>query len=181
MGASDRNVDQLQDERGFGASAASSLYTPWQTLQALASETGQAVRQTFSDSGVSTSGHVQQGQQIHASPTQYTPADQLYEPQALLDSREVRSVQSVTAAPSRDHDSETVQAEIARVNSKMLSTDAATEVILRFNFLSGRESRVGFTLSCILRDCFAMYADAPSFFRLPCCAWSCQFLWELQC
>ena len=177
---SNQDVDQLQDERGFGASAASSLYMPWQTLQVLATETGQAVRDTFSESRVSTSGHVQQGQPTHALPAHHT-TDQSYEPQALLDSCEVGTVHLVTDAPIRDHDNETVQAEIARVNSKMLSADAATEVILRFNFLSGRESRVGFTVRSGLQVWSVMYADATNFCRLHCCALWCQYLWALQC
>ena len=65
------SVSQLQhDGDSGGSNTASPLYLPWQTISVLASETGQAVRQTFSDSGICTSGHVQQGLQYHVSPSE---------------------------------------------------------------------------------------------------------------
>lgn len=140
------DADRVQLEQGFGTSTASLLYMPWQTLQALATETGQAVRQTFTDSGFSTTGHVQQGVQTHASPLYHRRQDQSREPQVLLDSGQVSVTPwHITDAPVSATDvQDAVHAETKRVERKMLSTDAATEVILRFNFLSGRESRVSF-------------------------------------
>lgn len=116
------------------------LYVPWQTISALASETGQAVRQTFSDSGIGTSGHVQQGVQYHVSPNEHSDhSPQLQE--SLLDSGQANwKGENASAA---DDIGEAVQAEVQRVQTKMMSTNAATQVILRFNFMGGRESKVG--------------------------------------
>ena len=123
---------------------ASSLYMPWQALSVLASETGQAVRQTFTESGVSTSGHVEQGPKYHTSAMPVQDTDQLNEPQlqeALLDSSQVQW--NVEEPPTSVSDTrEIFKAEIGRVQRKLLSTDAATEVTLRFNFMGGRESKV---------------------------------------
>ncbi|KAL3143145.1 hypothetical protein ABBQ38_003414 [Trebouxia sp. C0009 RCD-2024] len=104
-------------------------------MSALASETGQAVKQTFSDSSISTSGHVQQGRQYHVSSNDHSDlphngqADQLVE----------------DIPPSSSPDPKAVQAEIQRVKRKLVSTDAATEVVLRFNFMGSKESKI-FTL-----------------------------------
>ena len=46
-------------------------------------------------------------------------------------------------------ESEAVQAEIDRVQRKVLSRDAATEVILRFNFMTGPEARVTRRACCL--------------------------------
>jgi len=62
----------------------------------------------------------------------------------LLDSGQVGAVQSEAIHPAASGrvDDEKVQADIKPVERKLISTDAATEVILRFNFMSARESRV---------------------------------------
>ena len=132
---------QLQGDREVGVSITDSpLYVPWQTISTLASETGQAVRQTFSDSGIGTSGHVQQGIQYHVSPSEHSdhsPQSQ----ESLLDSGQANWKGETASAD--DDMGEAVQAEVQRVQTKMMSSNAATEVILRFNFMGGRESRVG--------------------------------------
>lgn len=131
---------QRDDNDVTPGSAGNPLYTPWQTLSALANETGQAVKHTFTDSGVGTGGHVQQSAVHHTSPDVQADAAQSAVP-ALnnvtgpVDANEVPST-------SGRVDPEAVQAEIGRVESKMISMDAAKEVVLRFNFLSGLESRV---------------------------------------
>lgn len=133
---------QCSSDRELGATnVTSSPYTPWQALSVLASETGQAVRQTFTDSGVSTSGHVQQGPKYHTSSIATKGTDQSNEPQASVDSGQVqRSVEQ--ASKSCSIDCKVLNAEIGRVQRKLLSTDPATEVILRFNFMGGPESKV---------------------------------------
>ena len=125
------------------SSAAGALYVPWQTLSALANETGQAVRQTFTDASVSTSGHVQESVRHHAAPNGHTE-DFLAESEILLDSGQIDPAEwhAKDSAAFSQVDPEAVQADIRKVERKMLSTDAATEVILRFNFMSGLESRV---------------------------------------
>ena len=133
-------ISQLQNDGHDGAlNTASPLYLPWQTISVLASETGQAVRQTFSDSGIGTNGHVQQGLQYHVSPSERAEhLPQLQE--SLFDSVQADWKDEETAAPIIDR--EAVQADVQRVQTKMVSTNAATEVILRFNFMGGRESKV---------------------------------------
>jgi len=114
------------------ADDAEPVYTPWQTLSALAAETGQAVRQKFSESGVDTTGHVQER------------CDQWRQPETLPAHVEVCTAPwrgKGSSHPGRV-DSEAVQIEMNRVQQKIMSTDAATEVILRFNFMGGRESKV---------------------------------------
>lgn len=136
-----RDASELQDDIKSGVeNAAGRLYVPWQTISALASETGQAVRQTFSDSAISTSGHVQQGLQYHVSPSEkcyHTP--RLNE--ALPDTGQ--AARKVEDAPASGVvNCEAVQADIQRVKQKLVSTDAATEVVLRFNFMGSKESKV---------------------------------------
>ena len=131
---------QLQHAGDDGASnTASPLYLPWQTISVSASETGQAVRQTFSDSGIGTSGHVQQGLQYHVSSSERS--DHLPQSQeSLFDSGQADWKDEETAAAVIAR--EAVQADVQRVQTKMVSTNAATEVSLRFNFMGGRESQV---------------------------------------
>ena len=153
-------------EVGVSSAAAGPLYVPWQTISALASETGQAVRQTFSDTGIGTSGHVQQGMQYHVSPSEHSDHSLSISPKSqvsLLDSVQANwkakplpqlqgsmvdsgqadwKVEDIPAAD--DVGREAVQAEVQRVQTKMVSTNAATEVVLRFNYMGGRESKVGY-------------------------------------
>ena len=126
------------------ADDAEPVYTPWQTLSALAAETGQAVRQTFSESGVDTTGHVQQGVQQNTATNGDAPCDQWRQPETLPAHVEVSTAPwrgKGLSHPGRV-DSEAVQIEMNRVQQKIMSTDAATEVILLFNFMGGRESKV---------------------------------------
>ena len=135
----------MHDDRELGASnTAGALYMPWQTLSAWANETGQAVRQTFAESGVTTGGHVEQSSQHHIAPDRLSKPDQSEDHETLLDSGQVDVAhwKATDSAASSRVDAEAVQADISKVKRKMLSTDAATEVILRFNFMSGWESRV---------------------------------------
>jgi len=132
------------DREMIVADAAEPVYTPWQTLSALAAETGQAVRQTFSESGVDTTGHVQEGVQQNTATNGDARSDQWRQPETLPTDAEVSTAPwrvKGSSHPGRV-DSEAVHTEINRVQQKMMSTDAATEVILRFNFMGGRESKV---------------------------------------
>lgn len=169
MAASERDS---QAGRQYDA-AASSLQVSWQTLHALASETGNAVRHTFTDSAVSTSGHVQQGRQVHASPQYQQQQDHS---EALLDSGEVQLKQKV-ASPLDI--TTAVQADIRNVERKMLSSDAATEVILRFNFLTEWESRVCPSwCQCLAAGICIHKTVFSTLCRLPCCVWQFQYFWE---
>lgn len=124
---------QCQEDTEVGtATAAGALYVPWQTVSALASETGQAVKQTFSDSSISTSGHVQQGRQYHVSSNEHCDLPHNGQANSM-----VEDIPTSTCP-----DPKAVQAEIQRVKRKLVSTDAATEVVLRFNFMGSKESKV---------------------------------------
>ena len=138
---SDKVILQRDERQLAAADAVSSLYTPFQTLTALAVETGQAVRQTFGEPEVGSSGLVEQGSQHEAFPKNDDRSHHQTEPEALFADGQVKAARrdessSVGVAP------EGVRAEIDRVQRKMLSTNAVTEVILRFNFMDGRESKV---------------------------------------
>lgn len=137
------DADLLSGERQPGAiDAVTSVIAPWQTLSALATETGQAVRQklTHPDAGVGK-GHVQQGVQqdptaaADGRPDEFTTLS--HSAQVSAAQRRVKSV-----GPSGHIDQEAIQANIRQVQRKVVSTDAATEVVLRFNFMTARESKV---------------------------------------
>ena len=142
----------LHSERGsVAADAVSSMYAPWQTLSALAAETSHAVRQTLVESNVDTSGHVHQGLQHHAPAHSDSLADLSEEPESLLElqpesllnTHASAAQRKIKQSPGADHvNTQAVNEDISRVKRKMMSTDAATEVILRFNFMGGRESKV---------------------------------------
>ena len=144
---SDEVLVQNGERQSTAADAVSSLYTPFQTLTALAVETGQAVRQTFGESEVETSGHVEQGSQHVALPKHDHRSHLLTEPEAvehidLCADGQVNAAQRRAKVSPVGIDPEAVRADVDRVRRKTLSTDAATEVILRFNFMGGRESKV---------------------------------------
>ena len=146
MAVRGEDAEGLPGERQMNASnAAGSLYMPWQAISALAAETGQAVRQTFTDSGVGTSGRVQQSaQKSYSSANGLASRDPSHQPEVSTNSDQVSAAQwkAKTSPGPGFVDPEAVQADMRMVRRKMLSTDAATEVVLRFNFLSGPESRV---------------------------------------
>ena len=146
---SDEVIVQTDERQSAAADAVSSLYTPFHTLTALAVETGQAVRQTFGESEVGTSGHVEQGSQHVALPKHDDRSHLSTEPEALFADDQLNAAQRRAKVSPVSVDPEAVRADIERVRRKTLSTDAATEVILRFNFMGGRESKVRWRQSCL--------------------------------
>ncbi len=156
---SDEVILQRDERKSAAADAVSSLYTPFQTLTALAVETGQAVRQTFGESEVVTSGHVEEGSQHDALPNSDDRSHHQTEPEALFADGQVNAAQRRDNSSPVGVDPEVVRAEIDRVQSKTLSTNAATEVILRFNFMGGRESKVR-------NSCLAVAATKTNFRRI---------------
>ena len=173
------SVSQLQrDGDGGGSNTASPLYLPWQTISVLAAETGQAVRQTFSDSGIGTNGHVQQGLQYHVSPSERSEhLPQLQESFKCSGQADWKDDETSAAAVDR----EAVQADVQRVQTKMLSTNATTEVILRFNFMGGRESKVRYVAMFLTFSRDLVFCDIAVVCRLHCCVWRRQSWWELRC
>ena len=180
---SDKVILQRDERQSAAADAVSSLYTPFQTLTALAVETGQAVRQTFGESEVGTGGHVEQGSQHDALPKNDDRSHHQTEPEALSADGRVNAAQRKRRDESSPVgvDPEVVRAEIDRVQRKTLSTNAATEVILRFNFMGGRESKVR-------KSCLAVAATNTNILstdssrcgcRLRCSSWHFQYLPEL--
>ena len=124
------------------ADALEPVYKPWQMLSALAAETGQAVRQTFSESDDDNTGHVQEGVQQNTATDGDARSDQWRQTETLPVDAEVSTAPWRGRGSPRSVDFEAVQTEMNRVQQKMMSTDAATEVILRFNFMGARESKV---------------------------------------
>lgn len=171
-------------ERGRGAAdVVSPSYAPFDALSVLAAETGQAIRQTLTKSGVGTSGHVKQGLQHHTSPYHDAYPGQPDEAGVLPKSDAVTSEQGSLMYASASVISKAVQADINLVRRKLVSTDAATEVILRFNFLGGGESKVhhyvpaerirrvnvlGATSFWLFAGCFAVCGSLNT--RRSCCA-----------
>ncbi len=173
---SDEVILQTGERQSAAADAVSSLYTPFHTLTALAVETGQAVRQTFGESEVGTSGHVEQGSQHVALPKTDDRSHHSTEPKALFTNGQVNAAQRRAEVSSVGVDPEAVRADIDRVRRKTLSTDAATEVILRFNFMGGRESKVR-------QSCLAVAVTETKNLSTNVSRWACRPLcsvWHFQ-
>jgi len=177
---SDEVILQPGERESAAEDAVSSLYTPFQTPIALAVETGQAVRQTFRESDLGTSGHVEEGSQHNTPPKNDDRPQQSTEPEALFTDVQVNAAQRRAESSPVGVDPEAVRADIDRVQRKTLSTDAATEVILRFNFMGGRESKVR-------QSCLAVPATETNILstnvsrlgcRLHCSVWHFQYLPE---
>lgn len=172
---SDEVIVQTGERQSAAADAVSSLYTPFHALTALAVETGQAVRQTFGESEVETSGHVEQGSQHIALP-KHDDRSHLSEPEALFADGQVNAAQRRAKVSPVRVDPDAVRADIDRVRRKTLSTDAATEVILRFNFMGGRESKVP-------QSCLAVAATKTNRLSTNVSWWACRPLcsvWHFQ-
>ena len=113
----------LQEEtEAVESNVASSLYAPWQTLSALATETGQAVRITFTDSGIDTQGHVQQGSLHHVpqhAQERTFPASRPETFDVLASDQDIGQGWKQSSAGQPDHISqEAVQADISRVSHR---------------------------------------------------------------
>ena len=110
----------------------------WQTVSALAAETGQAVmRLTGLDASTDTVGHVEQSrEQCNLFPEAHESLAKSDEAELGVDSAHVSEARWKVAkgsSASDQVDPAAVQAVINKVESKMVSTDAATQVVLRFN------------------------------------------------
>ena len=131
------------------ASTAGPRLMPWQALSALASEYGNAVRERFTqDPRISASGCVEQSRRVHAS----------FHP--VLD----QSGESPSSSQSQDADRDlkfaaAVQADIHRVDRKIIAADASKQVILRFNFMSGAEARVQISSHSLTAVCSCPIVD----------------------
>ncbi|MCJ1297526.1 hypothetical protein MMC08_000313 [Hypocenomyce scalaris] len=140
--------DLLSGGRQPGAlHAVHELIAPWQTVSALAAETGQAVmRFTGVDASTDTHGRVEQSrEQYNMIPEAHERLADSDEPGFVVDSAHVSELFGKPAKGSfisGQVDPAAVQAVINKVESKMVSTDAATQVVLRFNFMTGPESKV---------------------------------------
>ena len=140
--------DLLSEGRQPGAlHAVHELIAPWQTVSALAAETGQAVmRLTGVDASTDTHGRVEQSRErYNMIPKDQERLAESDKADFMVDSAHVSEVLWKTAegsCASGHVDPAAVQAVINKVESKMVSTDAATQVVLRFNFMTGPESKV---------------------------------------
>ena len=137
MSSRSSRTDQLTVDSELNVNSASfisPLSTPWQTLSALAAETGNAIKETLADATLDADGSVKQGSQQHVARELDRQHDlSQNEPQSLSEN----ALDSATACAD-----EAVQAHIRQVTRRIVSTDTATEVVLRFNFLSGKEAKV---------------------------------------
>lgn len=142
----------VSDAKEELASTAGPRNMPWQALSALASEYGNAVREKFTqDPRISASGCVEQSRRVHAS---------------VLD----QSGESPASSQPQDADrdlkfAEAVQADIQRVDRKIIAADASKQVILRFNFMSGAEARVRMLSHSLAVVCSCPIVDVMN--RLP--------------
>ena len=152
MAARKGDVALQLDERESPAAHAvrlASLYTPFQTPTTLAVETGHAIMPTFGESDLGTSEHSSTCWEPSSTGSKHDTLSKSDDrpqrsigPEALVTDDQFNAAQRRAEMSPVGVDPEAVRADIDRVQRKTLSTNAATEVILRFNFLGGRESKV---------------------------------------
>ena len=145
---------------GLEAAASRSQRKPWTSLQSLASELFNAVRHPIDGASVGRqSGLVQQ--QSPALTSRVQDAD-------LFSSHVANAAQACSGI-----DVEDVQKEPARVASRSLSSGNSNEVILRFDFINSRDTRVKFGYMLCKR-----LASFPLFVRYSSCRpQHSQYLW----
>ncbi len=152
MAARNGEVALQLDERESPAAHAvrlASLCTPFQTPTTLAVETGHAIMPTFGESDLGTSEHSSSCWEPSSTGSKHNTLSKSDDrpqrsigPEALVTDDQFNAAQRRAEMSPVGVDPEAVRADIDRVQRKTLSTNAATEVILRFNFLGGRESKV---------------------------------------
>ncbi|KAL0050321.1 hypothetical protein WJX82_008957 [Trebouxia sp. C0006] len=157
MAARNGEVALQLDERESPAAHAvrlASLYTPFQTPTTLAVETGHAIMPTFGESDLGTSEHSSTCWEPSSTGSKHNTLSKSDDrpqrsigPEALVTDDQFNAAQRRAETSPVGVDPEAVRADIDRVQRKTLSTNAATEVILRFNFLGGRESKAA--LLCV--------------------------------
>lgn len=113
-------------------------YVPqaWHALTALASEQQHAFRSIFDVAPVETPGSVQHQHESARDHTSAAPAPE--EARCATRAESAAEGSQHTAVPAEG----AVQAEVEDVQQRVISTDPEKEVVLRFDFLSGRDSRV---------------------------------------
>ncbi len=128
----------LEDSDGLTAVAASLQHAPWQALSALASEYAHAVRHPFGQSGQpSQTGSVQQDPQTTLAQTDLTGGN------TDLGSVDVRTENGqADRSLAMAVDTQEAGAEAARVAAKFVAKDGSTAVILRFDFMRSKDTRV---------------------------------------
>lgn len=126
------------DNDGLGETSvnapASNDSSQWKAISALATEYTHAIRRSVADEDdVDRSGHVEQ-----ESPT-------WAEPQTSANSRDPQTYVSDAADWSPQPEakrSAAVLAEVERVTAKVVPLNLETEVVVRFDFITNKESRV---------------------------------------
>lgn len=133
MSGPTRHASTAVTQQGLGTE-----YIPqaWHALSVLASEQQHAFRHIFADGqAVKTPGQVQ-----HEHESNRRDLNKSAPPPEASDDR-LQST-NATEVESEVPFEEAVQAEVDDVQTRAISTDPNKEVVLRFDFLSGRDSRV---------------------------------------
>lgn len=99
-------------------------------ISALATEYTNTIRHTFGKQEVDKSGHVEQeSQSVQDSPAENDPG--------------CHTESEIWTRPTSAQQSAAVNAEVERVAAKILPLNLETEVVVRFDFITNRDSRVG--------------------------------------
>lgn len=136
MSGPTRHASTAATQQGLGTEYIPQVHSTWHALSALASEQQHAFRHIFADGqAVKTPGQVQhEHESTRRDLTNPAP------PPEALDDRLLSS--NATEVEREFPFEEAVQAEVDDVQTRAISTDPNKEVVLRFDFLSGRDSRV---------------------------------------
>ena len=103
----------------------------WNAISALATEYTNTIRHTFGKQEVDKSGHVEQ----ESESWQDSPAES--DPGCHTERSEIWT------RPTSAQQSAAANAEVERVAAKILPLNLETEVVVRFDFITNRDSRVG--------------------------------------
>ena len=135
----------IEGPGGFLAGAPRTQNAPWKALQTLAVECAHSVRSSSHDPNTENQpGHVQQQwQPAAASGTSPEGRSDLELGQeSPLAEPPTATNRFKSSGTSSEPNTQAVQLEAERVAAKFVSTDASNEVVLRFDFMTSKDTRV---------------------------------------
>ena len=139
--------DEVPD--AFARVAATRPTAPWQALHALGGHAISLQNSATDPSVILQQGEVQQRPQseqaLHTPPGSCSDPESRHRPQ-LADHPRATAKHEEDTRPA-DPDARAVRTEADRVTAKFVSTDASNEVVLRFDFMTSRDTRVGWQQS----------------------------------
>lgn len=135
----------VEEPDAYLGGATQTQNAPWKALQTLAVECAHSVRGSSHDPNIEhQAGHVQQ--QWQSAPASGTSREgrsdlELGEKSPLAGSPAATN-RCKSSGISSEVDTQAVRLEAERVAAKFVSTDASNEVVLRFDFMTTKDTRV---------------------------------------